>query len=396
MGRWTSEQRPSLGQPRPLSAGLALLLGWLVPALSPVAVLGAGGADVPPAESVDQYLPLLDSADWRTRAASARRISDLIGNDLSRCEALLRGSDLTPEQRQRLRDIAFAIFATTPRGAMGVSFDNNGQGSAEGVLITSTHAPFEASRVLRAGDVVHAIDDLRVGSFADLRPAIISRNPGERVALKVFRKGDPLLIRLTLGNFGDLNSQRGVPAGIVQARVPAMLSTSDLRAGWTIRQAREVDARSGAKAPIDASWVEGGAARPHVTLLPGGRRLVRDGVDVRVIEGALPDEAESRVDPGSTDRLESPPTGFLGRYKVSSRFAGQAIQLQTQIRNMENLLQQEDQMQQEQIRFLKEAGADPGALESAFRAQRAERLSQIQALREKMLELERESRRTPE
>lgn len=123
----------------------------------------------------------------------------------------LKRDTLSAEQRERLTRIAWERFASTPRAALGISFQRGFVGGMEsGAVIEGTFEGFDSYRVLKPGDTIYAMDDVRIHSMDEGKRVIQSREPGERVSLRIFRQGKPIIVRLALGSLPDLDRKDNV------------------------------------------------------------------------------------------------------------------------------------------------------------------------------------------
>jgi hypothetical protein len=201
----------------------------------------AGGADRPLSAEDRKHIAELDSSVLRVResAMSALRNSPLL--TLDQLEGVLSGERLSPEQFNRLGVLAKERFVSSPRAALGVQFDDFGARSSEGVPIARTIEGFDSVRVLKSGDVMYAMSGVRVTSLEDARKIITSHDPGERMTIHLFRNGEPLIVRATLGNFEDLERrpERGRNVGVGGGGGNRGGRGSDVMdAAWEIRLAR--------------------------------------------------------------------------------------------------------------------------------------------------------------
>jgi hypothetical protein len=157
-----------------------------------------------PSERFQSLLKDLGDVDLLKREEADRSMASDPGIALSMIEEALTRSTLSPEQRSRLEKLGTERFALTPRAALGVTFDSRGTFYTDGVSILGTTEGFDAHRALQTGDVIHSMSGTRVMSFEDARRVISSHDPGERMTLQILRNNEPLLVRVTLGNYEDL------------------------------------------------------------------------------------------------------------------------------------------------------------------------------------------------
>lgn len=206
----------------------------------------AGGVVRPLSAEQRKHIAALDSSVLREResAMAALRTSPLL--TLDQLEGVLSGEALSPEQYNRLRVVAKEQFVSSPRAALGVQFDDIGSRSSEGVPIARTIEGFDSERVLKSGDVMYAMSGVRVTSLDDARKIITSHDPGERMTIHLFRNGDPLIVRATLGSFEDLERrpERGRNFGVGGVGLNRGGRGSDVMdAAWEIRLARVMGTR---------------------------------------------------------------------------------------------------------------------------------------------------------
>lgn len=193
------------------------------------ATLAVAGSALASTPVPGELLHDLGSPDHATRARAAEQIagrSDLKLKDLD--EALLRPG-LDPEVFVRLVQTAKGKFETSPRAAMGVSFD-----AMSGLpnLVQKPLETFPSVKVLKPGDRLIEIDgwqlqsrQLDPWSGGSARPFIISHDPGDVVPVKLVRDGELITVQLELGRFADLRN--GVP-----------LTETEIGAGWEVRRDR--------------------------------------------------------------------------------------------------------------------------------------------------------------
>lgn len=149
----------------------------------------------------------LGAEDLETREGAQAVIQTLDGNMLPHIERALAGDSLDIEQRQRLVSAGQSVFARSPRAAMGIQF---GGPTTEGVLIQNTVADgdFDAQVKLASNDIILEAGGEPMEGMEDLRIAIISRDPGEVVPLKVMRNGEVFDVAVELGSFAALTGSR--------------------------------------------------------------------------------------------------------------------------------------------------------------------------------------------
>ncbi|MFG0258448.1 MAG: PDZ domain-containing protein [Phycisphaerales bacterium JB043] len=252
---------------------------------------------------VDVMLSALSSPDYATREEATEL---LMQNAVEVAPALresLAMGGLTPEQRVRVLEVLERAFMQSPRAGLGVSFDQQNRG--QGAMLETVLETFPVAKTLRAGDFVIEADGRRLTSLPNqrstgmLRQAIISRDPGEYLPLRIMRDGEEFEAQIELGNFNDLN------APVIEYR--------ELASAWEYRQ-RRLELRVAdqtSEIDIGARWTPDRmrlVARPEGTsVLPGGRsalgsfRLIaqsvlREGTLRRIMQQEQ-QNARVRIDP---------------------------------------------------------------------------------------------------
>lgn len=172
--------------------------------LGAVAHLAPGQVDgQDPREWFRAVIARLDSPDLATREKASRDLTTSGRVSLADVETALADSSLSCEQRTRLDEAGFALFAATDRGALGVTFSMFGD-ELDGTEITQTHAGFDAARLLRPGDVLRGIGGVATPSFPEARVQIVSYDPGEEIELSATRAGEAFVARVKLGSLTAL------------------------------------------------------------------------------------------------------------------------------------------------------------------------------------------------
>jgi hypothetical protein len=215
-----------------------------------------GAADV--ARLVDD----LGSASWAEReaAGAALMAADALAQDV--LLAALAREDLSAEQRLRLTRVAAARFRNEPLGGLGVSFGASSEG---GVQIQAVVNGFPAAQILRAGDVILAIDDEVVGGQDHVRAEILSREPGAVMPVLVRRDRTVLDLRLPLGAYANLDGA----ASLDEATVLWAMRLRYGRSGVGLDRPDTIGDRLGGDAWVAAAFPDGAVAIPDE---PGDRR----------------------------------------------------------------------------------------------------------------------------
>lgn len=199
------------------SAALASMAG--IALASQDATKAQPGAD---AQTIEHWVERLDSDDLDARIEATRMLSIMqAGITLKELEAQLARPELSPETRERLLIAAHSRFKTSPRGAIGVSFDV----TSPGAVVSTTVENFDSVRKLQAGDRILSIDGVPVNSVEQVRALVISHDPDEVAMIQVRRGGQTREIPLTLGSFADLSETR-------------MIAEQDYDAAWRVRLGR--------------------------------------------------------------------------------------------------------------------------------------------------------------
>jgi hypothetical protein len=126
----------------------------------------------------------MDDPAWSVREAASKEASSGAWT-MQELRKALDEPSLSLEQRSRLEEALWLRWESKPRGAIGITM---GQGLG-GVLVTQVHEGFPASRVLRVGDVIEAIDGMPTPNNDGLVAVVQRRGPGERLRLSVVRGG---------------------------------------------------------------------------------------------------------------------------------------------------------------------------------------------------------------
>ncbi|CAN5790043.1 hypothetical protein BH11PLA1_BH11PLA1_16260 [soil metagenome] len=195
-------------------------------------------AEAPPRALAD-IVADLGAASFPIRDAASRELDTRSDLTLAQFGAELSHPGLPLESRARLLTAAHALFARTPRGALGVQFAAVGVGIGplnprEGGQVVGRLLPgFPAGKTLRSGDVIVAVNGERVtgvttftGARGSLRPMVIARDPGSSVTVTVLR------VRTTppAGAEPDAPPEGGADAAnpaVPKPRGPALVAPKD-------------------------------------------------------------------------------------------------------------------------------------------------------------------------
>jgi hypothetical protein len=161
-----------------------------------------------------------EAAENWLRSSDQTSLNDLL-------TALVRG-ELSPEQEWRITQAGRARFYERDPGALGVQFD--GFDEDDGVFISGTIPTFAAADFLKGGDQIRSIDGMPILTSADVRAAILSRDPGEVIEVGVIRTGLSLAFKIPLGAYSKLPEQQNRGFGSPR--------DNDLESAWRVRLAR--------------------------------------------------------------------------------------------------------------------------------------------------------------
>ncbi|GAB4383857.1 MAG: hypothetical protein Kow0022_04760 [Phycisphaerales bacterium] len=207
---------------------------------------------------VRELLAKLDSPVLAEREQAGQTLSNLPHFSLEDLETLVAQSELSPEQRLRLRQVGRRLFDSRPLAGMGVQFGGSG---AEGVIIQDTIPGFHAAELLKPLDTIRSVNGQRMTTQEDLRWLILSHDPGDVLEVEILRDGRLETLSVRLGVFDDLpNAQRPSPVDLARAfalrweHLPAPPGrTATIAAGLTIERWASVEAEN-ADAQPDQAW----------------------------------------------------------------------------------------------------------------------------------------------
>lgn len=191
---------------------------------------------------IESRVAQLDDGDWMERARATEELRASNDVTLVMLEQMLAERRLSPEQRERLMDVARSKFMSSPRAAMGIRFF---MAITSRVVIEKTYPGFSAYDVLEPGDVIVSVDGVRLegpASRPTMQSQIISRDPGDMLNLVVRRGKQTLNVQVALGSFADLDQ-------------PNMSLNMLLRA-WDARTQRFAPVVDGVRVPRVAAWMK--------------------------------------------------------------------------------------------------------------------------------------------
>jgi hypothetical protein len=186
-------------------------VAFAVPAVLWLAPAGAQTQPTPPPAPAQQdflndlkaLVDNLDSEILQQRLDAAKALRERPEINLRTIEGVIRTATLSPEQHRQLVSIAWERFKSEPRPAMGIQSSYNQRGA----VLQSVTRGFPAESVLRAGDRIEVADGVKLDEFDTLRHVILSRDPGDEMALSIVREGAVLNVKVTLGRFDELRGQ---------------------------------------------------------------------------------------------------------------------------------------------------------------------------------------------
>lgn len=326
---------------------IATLPLWLLPV--------AAMADTPAPEDARTRLAAIirsfDSPDLAERLSASDRIAIDPELTLAVIEESLHkaGGGLSAEQLLRLDQAAFVRFTRESRAAMGVQYSQLDT-LIDGVEISAPLDGFDAKRVLQPGDVIRRIDATPVRRQNDLRAAILSYSPGDDVSLEVLRRGEPVTVRLRMGNFDDLDARNvavALPGGGARIRPQGMaragLDARTLQRAWTVRCRRLGGGLANAAEPLAVDLTR---EKPAATLLA----RVQDGRLIRLDQADAAGGAvgEERLAAGAgSDRagfISAP--GIFAAGVVSHEQGARAVQLAQQMARTQMMLERQQRLAQ--------------------------------------------------
>lgn len=122
---------------------------------------------------------------WKVRDQAT---SELVANRFSNEQLLagLRQLDLDAEQRARVLTVLSRRILEAPSGAVGIRM-STGLGEQGGVRIEAVIEGMPAAGLLKAGDLIVAIDDQSVRRSSDLTSIVQSKLPGETITVDLKR-----------------------------------------------------------------------------------------------------------------------------------------------------------------------------------------------------------------
>lgn len=237
-----------------------------------------------------ELLAQLDSPDVRSRE---RATAEVAGGayTLAAIETALARTDLSLEQRSRLRTAARPVFERSPRAAIGIRFTGDRESTA-----VSPEEGFDAFNVLKDGDLIRAINGRRVSGQTDVRLSILSRDPGELITLEIVRNGEPRQVQLKLGSRAGFRSGPGMDNRI---------SSDEIEDAWTRRSERLAD--QGAR-PLTAGisadrWRNAASIASHRPNAGGFDQPLVDPLTSEPIRSVLPRPEVPQIAMGGETRV---------------------------------------------------------------------------------------------
>jgi hypothetical protein len=154
----------------------------------------------------------LNDPDVREREQATVQMLDDARITLQTVSRLLtdQKSTLSPEQRTRLLVVARDRFMKSDRAALGFQFGGQLQ---DRIVVGQTYPKFPSFTMLEVGDIIvgaEGVDLVGPAGRLALQAIIVSRDPGDALALVIRRGKEKLELNVPLGKFGDLD-QPGMP-----------------------------------------------------------------------------------------------------------------------------------------------------------------------------------------
>lgn len=266
------------------------------------------------AARVTELVEALESPLFVDRLTAERELAELGGKALDVIEELLAmpepgGLGLTAEQRARLERSGARLFGEAERAALGVEYREQEDGS---IRLSRVLADFPCAGTIETDDFVTHIDGLASEGTGHFQAAILSRLPGESMALTVRRRSgpdaDPVTLQLSveIGRYADLGGQQRVEGGLVRdayryrrALADAARAAARPAIGSGISAAQWLQAEGYQDLPRSDAVAEGA---PFVRVLPGGQP-----------EGVVSVATLGRADPRAMDRVLGASATLPGR-----------------------------------------------------------------------------------
>jgi hypothetical protein len=315
---------------------------WAMPAAQKTAQPQPDGDGIVEVDEswLEKQVAALDSDDFATRDKASNEIAGNEHLTLKTIEHRLSDPSrpLSPEQKMRLSEAGLKMFTSSQRGAMGVSFSLT-DGAVDGVKVGGAVDGFDAKRVLKAGDVIREMDGVSLTFGDQMRSRnmvvalIISHDPGDEVTLNVIRNGEPVVVRMKLGNYRDLRNANELDA-------------PRLRLAWDMRCQRAAAASAEAE-PVEAGisaerWDQ--ISDPVKRL--AARRVALNRQNNFILPGnaleAAPDDPGVAMVAGGSSRmlLNKPEEDFSSNQRLQMNLA-RAQQIQQQIQYFNALIQRD-------------------------------------------------------
>ena len=269
------------------------------------------GAEAPRANEVPaglrELVQRMDDPSWSIREQASKDAAAGTWT-MRELRKALDGPTLSLEQRTRLEEALWSAWEAKPRGAIGITMAP-GQG---GVLVTQVHDGFPAARVLRAGDLIVAIDGVPTPDNNGLVAVVQQRGPGERLRLSIERGGavampavaqrpakvERLELEVELGDFAVLERTNPRTATRPVGR----------RAAFDAVMRAEREATALPLVPVEPALPPGFVGS---TVLAGGRQPAGTSVNPKMAINQLRNTLEQTKDPevralleGQIERLE--------------------------------------------------------------------------------------------
>ena len=142
--------------------------------------------DIP--ASLDPVLADLDSAEWAVRESASKRLLDpALSPEI--IMAIVQRRRLSEEARARLLGALIQRRTSAPRGALGIRMRQSVR-SNPGVLVNSVIPGMPAEGLLKTGDVIYEIGDIRGAATLRVNALVVEvqrKSPGENIRIKLWR-----------------------------------------------------------------------------------------------------------------------------------------------------------------------------------------------------------------
>jgi serine protease Do len=212
---------------------------------------------------------------------------------------------------------AISLFTEdTNRAMLGVVTDMN----EKGAKITSVNKESAAEKAgLKKGDIITAIGDRKIEDAEDVSGAVLSRKPGDKVAVNIIRDGKAQTVTAVLGNWKGVQFNKLMPSripmenmdiapmefgqtfrGMIDSRPRLGLSIQDTEDGKGVKVTEVEEDGTGAKAGIKTDDIITHVNEMETNSADEVAKIVRENKDkasvkFRVIRNGRTENLEVRI-----------------------------------------------------------------------------------------------------